>query len=89
MLNGSPSFNFDVKADGARILKGALMAAIGALLTYLTQEVGHVDFGPLWTPVIVAGWSVVANAVRVWFSDTTEPTLPPPSNLDRSPPFRR
>ena len=46
-----------------KLYRGAVIAVIGALLTYLTKRITSEDFGVL-TPAIVAFWSVVANAVR-------------------------
>lgn len=43
--------------------KGALIAAVGAALTYATQWVSGEDFGQM-TPLIVAGLSVLTNAIR-------------------------
>lgn len=45
------------------IAKGAVIAAVGAALTYVTQAVSGVDFGP-YTPAVVAVFSVLANALR-------------------------
>lgn len=46
-----------------KILKGAAIAGAGAVLTYLTEAITGADFGP-WTAVVVAGFSVVVNALR-------------------------
>lgn len=51
------------REDILKVLKGAGIAAAGAVLTYVTQWVSGADFGS-YTPMIVAGWSVVANALR-------------------------
>lgn len=59
------SFN---KEDLKKIGKGALIAVIGALLTYLTKVVTETDFGA-FTPVIMAFWSIVANMVKKWLSN--------------------
>lgn len=45
------------------IFKGAAIAAAGAALAYLTDAIPGVDAGP-FTPVLVAGWSVVVNIIR-------------------------
>ncbi len=66
------------KGDLVKIGKGAGIAAIGAVLTYLTSVVTNTDFsftyaGVLYnyTAIVVAGWSIVANVARKFFSDTT------------------
>lgn len=46
-----------------KVLKGAAIAAAGAVLTYVTQWVSGADFGS-YTPAVVAGWSIAANALR-------------------------
>ena len=53
------------RADGTKILKGLLVAVLGAALTYLTDLIPNVDLGP-WTPAVTAGWSVVVNFLRKW-----------------------
>lgn len=50
------------------VVKGAGIAALGAILTYLTSAISGADFGS-YTPMVVAVWSVVANVVRKWISD--------------------
>ncbi len=47
------------------ILKGAGVAAAGAALTYVSQFATGADFGTA-TPIVVAGLSVLANALRKW-----------------------
>jgi len=56
------------KEDFLKIGKGALIAIIGALLTYLSQVVSGLDFGQ-WTPIVMAFWSIVTNAVKKWLSN--------------------
>jgi len=56
------------------VLKGAGIAAAGALLTYVTQWVSGADFGS-YTPLIVAVWSIVANAGRKFITPTTAAIL--------------
>jgi len=51
------------KEQWFKIGKGALVAAAGALATYILQAVGQLDFGTL-TPLVVAGASVLANYLR-------------------------
>lgn len=49
------------KEDGKKIAKGAVIAILGAILTYASQTVSSTDFGT-WTPLIVAGSSILINA---------------------------
>lgn len=51
------------RQDTEKILIGACMAVAGALLTYFTKVITNTDFGE-WTPLVVALWSVIVNAVR-------------------------
>ena len=46
------------------IVKGGCIAMLGALLTYLTKIIsGSESFGE-WTPIIVAGWSMLVNVLK-------------------------
>lgn len=51
------------KEDLIKILIGLCIAMAGAGLTYLTDIIANVDFGE-YTPMAVAGWSVIVNLVR-------------------------
>ncbi len=51
------------REDIVKVAKGAAIAAAGAVLTYVTHWVSGADFGA-YTPMIVAGWSIAANALR-------------------------
>lgn len=51
--------------DRKKIGKGALIAVIGVLLTYVADLIPTIDFGA-YTPIVVAGFSVFANIVRKW-----------------------
>jgi hypothetical protein len=62
----SPKYSLN-EIDWQKILIGAGVAVAGTLLTYITQIVTNLQPGP-WTPVIVAGWSVVANIVRKYIA---------------------
>lgn len=42
---------------------GALIAGMGATLTYLCEAIPNVDFEQ-FTPLVVAVFSIIANAVR-------------------------
>jgi len=57
---GSPRFTLN-REDYKKIGKGALIAILGALLTYGSEVVGSVDFGE-YMPFVVAAWSVIVNA---------------------------
>ena len=61
------NLNLD-SAGWASLLRGALVAGLGAALTYLTANVGGVDFGSLPKEVVVAGMSVAVNYVRKVFN---------------------
>jgi len=47
------------------VLKGAAVAAAGAILTYVSQWATGQDFGP-YQPIIAAGLAVAANIFRKW-----------------------
>ena len=51
--------------DWSKIFKGFLIAAVGAMLTYGTEALPSIDLGS-FTPIVVAGWSVLVNVVRKW-----------------------
>lgn len=58
------SYRFTLnKEDLKKIAIGAGIALAGALLTYITETITSVDFGE-WTPIVVAIWSILANAAR-------------------------
>jgi hypothetical protein len=57
------------KEDGKKILVGALMAIIGALLTYITETIGQVELGD-YTPTVVAVWSIIANIARKYLLES-------------------
>jgi hypothetical protein len=59
------------KEDWSRILVGAGVAMSGALVTYFSEVVVEIDWGH-WTPLVVAGFSVLANVVRKWATDYTK-----------------
>jgi hypothetical protein len=46
-----------------KVLIGAVIAGLGALLTYILQYVSSMDFGQ-WSPVIVALCSILINLIR-------------------------
>ena len=49
--------------DLRKIIKGAAIAAAGAVLTYLTGVITHTNFGVVWTPVIYVVWSALVNTL--------------------------
>jgi hypothetical protein len=59
------------KTDLTKVGKGVLVAIVGAALTYLTEWAANTDFGS-YTPVIVAGLSILANIVRKWSTPSLE-----------------
>ena len=59
---GSPAFSFS-SIDWLKIGKGALIAAAGAGLTYVTEWASGTDFGD-YTPIVMAALSVAANIFR-------------------------
>lgn len=65
----SPRFTL-IREDIKRILIGSLVAAVGAALTYLTDMIPKIDLG-MYTPVVVAVWSVIANVVRKVLTETS------------------
>lgn len=73
---GGGSSNFAlVKEDFIKLGKGLLIACTGAALTYGSEWVVGTSFG-IWTPMIVAAWSVVANMARKFIVDTNDPAVP-------------
>lgn len=56
------------REDFKKICMGALVAIVGALLTYLTDLIPNIDYGA-WTPIVMAAWSVIANLVRKWLTN--------------------
>lgn len=57
------------KEDLKKIGIGALMAILGALLTYVTETIGQVELGD-YTPIVVAVWSIVANIARKYLLES-------------------
>lgn len=49
--------------DWKKIAMWAIMAGIGALLAYFTDLIPTIDFWA-YTPLVVAGFSILANIVR-------------------------
>lgn len=55
-----------------KIIKGAGVAAAGAVLTYLAEWATGSDLGA-WAPAVVAVLSVLANVVRQTLTDSPSP----------------
>jgi len=66
-METSGRFSLD-KENLKKVGIGSLVAMGGALLTYLSSVVAQSDFG-LWSPVIVAGCSILVNIVRKFLTD--------------------
>lgn len=64
---GPTSFSFKGIHWG-KVGAGALVAVVGALLTYLTSWIAGENFGA-YTPIIVGIWTIIANVGRKWVSD--------------------
>ena len=64
------------REDLLKLAKGAGIAAAGAVLTYVTHWISGTDFGP-YTPAIMAGWSIAANALRKIVMPTDQPSTTP------------
>lgn len=50
--------------DWRKVGTGLLMAILGAILTVLEEKIPGIDFGPTWTPFIVALNSALVNLAR-------------------------
>jgi len=59
-----------VKQDVYKILKGAMIAAVGAFCTFILSNVGSIDFG-VYTPFISGAISVLFNTILKLVSTTT------------------
>jgi hypothetical protein len=68
MENGRFSLN---TADWLKVGKGALIASVGAGLTYLSANVMGADFG-MYTPVVVAGWSIFVNLAKKFLEESAK-----------------
>ena len=64
---GSSKFQLD-KTDLSKLGKGLLIAAGGAILTYLSSWASSTDFGT-YTPAVVAMLAVVVNFGRKYMAD--------------------
>ncbi len=61
-MAASPRFTLS-KTDLNKIAAGAVVAVLGALLTYAADLLPNVDFGE-YTPIVVALLSIAINAGR-------------------------
>ena len=50
--------------DFKKLAVGLFVAVLGAALTYVTEAIGSVDLGEVWTPVVVVGWGLIVNTLR-------------------------
>ncbi len=64
----SNAYSFS-KADLIAVAKGLGIAVLGAALTYLSSYFTNTNFG-VYTPVVVAGWSVIVNLLRKFVTNT-------------------
>lgn len=53
------------KTDLTKIGTGAMIAGVGAVLTYLVEVLPNIELGD-YSPIVVALFSILANAVRKW-----------------------
>lgn len=65
---GPTSFTFK-GINWGKVAAGAGVAIAGALLTYVTNWLTGLDFGAS-TPVVMSVWTIIANVVRKWVSDS-------------------
>ncbi len=65
---GSKKYTLN-KEDLKRIGVGALIAIMGALLTYAETQIPNVEFGS-WTPILTALNAILVNAVRKFIADS-------------------
>jgi hypothetical protein len=66
-ITKSTRFQF-TKEDLFSVGKGLLIAVAGAILTYLTEFITQLDLG-VYTPIIVATWSVMVNVIRKYIGE--------------------
>jgi hypothetical protein len=61
----SNPFSF-IPEDIKSILTGAGIAGAGAVLTFIIENIGKLNFGETWTPIVVVVLSVLVNTIRKW-----------------------
>ena len=69
-MEGSKRFKLDME-NLRKIGVGAIIAVLGALVTYGAEQIPNIDFG-VYTPVAVAVASVIVNTVRKLLTDYSE-----------------
>jgi len=69
-MNEQIKFSFD-KETMKKILRGALIAGGGAVLTYLAQNLSEMNFGA-YTPIVVALMSILINAAKEYIKGEEE-----------------
>ena len=57
------------KADMVKIGKGAVLVLTAAAITYVAENAASIDFG-VYTGAVVAGVSILLNALRKWAAGT-------------------
>jgi hypothetical protein len=57
------------KTDWSKILTGAIVAVLGALLTYVTNLIPQLNIPAEWLPSVTAGWAVIVNVVRKFITN--------------------
>lgn len=67
---GTDSFRF-TSDDVGKLVKGSLIAAIGAGGAYALNGAGMLDWGP-YTPLVVMVCAQAANALKVFVSDNSK-----------------
>lgn len=67
-MDTSPKFSFK-GINWKKIGIWALMAIAGTLLTYVADLIPTIDFG-IYTPIVVAGFSILSNIARKWITET-------------------
>ena len=69
-MHGSPKLSLN-KSDMLSVLRGALLAAGGAVVVYLsTQVIPHLDDSTMIGAVVAGIASTVLNALRKYTTDT-------------------
>lgn len=70
MTNKTISGRFElITPDVKKILTGALMAGIGAVATFVAENIQGVNFGD-YTPFVSGFVAIIANIVRKWIAET-------------------
>lgn len=68
--SGSKKYRLN-RQDMKRVGLGASVACGGAVLTYLAEIIPGIDFG-VWTPIVMAVFSILVNAARKFLTDYSE-----------------